>query len=105
MIYFIVGKNKLFNDISLALESLSYWVPDTWFYILVFIFIFTGIAGIIWVLFWFNITSDTPENDPLISEEEIIYLENSIPSDHLHKLKVSLFFCYLQKKLNIKMSK
>lgn len=54
-------------------------------------FLFTGIAGIIWVLFWFNITSDTPENDPLISEEEIIYLENNIPSDHLHELKVSIY--------------
>lgn len=69
-----------------------------------FSFLFTGIAGIIWVLFWFNITSDTPQNDPLISEGEIIYLENNIPSDHLHEVKVSIFVC-LYKKLKYFMSK
>ena len=41
-------------------------------------FYVTGIATIIWFLFWVFLVYDTPRRHPRIAEEEVSYIESNI---------------------------
>lgn len=64
-------------------------------FIILFLSLQLGIAGLIWALFWYCSFSDIPLNDPRISESENTYLEGNIPLIGQTELKVGFFFCFI----------
>ena len=44
----------------------------------------------VWAIVWFLVVKNSPSEDPNISEEERLYIENSLANDVQKKVHVSL---------------
>ncbi|XP_054706675.1 vesicular glutamate transporter 3-like [Uloborus diversus] len=66
------------------------------------IYCVSGIAGVLWCIIWYALTSETPHSDPNISEAELIYLGNKIPSEVNEKISIkSIPFTSILKSLPV----
>ena len=51
-----------------------------------FIF-FSGSSGVVWAIIWFLVVKNSPSEDPNISEEERLYIENALANDVQKKVQ------------------
>ena len=62
-------------------------------------FYFYGVAGLIWYVFWLWLSFERPCLHPTISQEELIYIEESIgnvANDAITVSLINLWFLFLQ---------
>ena len=43
--------------------------------------------GVIWAIVWFLVVKNSPSEDPNISEEELLFIENSLANDVQKKVQ------------------